>query len=41
MPITPPVPMHPELIAVAIGLAVCMLGLRLSFRGGGDREDDD
>ncbi len=41
MPITPPVPLHPELIAAALGLAVCMLGLRLSFRGRGDSEDDE
>jgi hypothetical protein len=32
--------MHLEFIALAIGLGVCMLGLRLAFRGGGDEDDE-
>ncbi len=42
MPITPPLPpLHPEMIALAIGLALSLLGLRRVFRHGGRHDDGE
>lgn len=42
MPVTPPLPpLHPELIALAIGLALSLLGLRRVFRDDGSSDDGE